>query len=301
MKINSFLAHAAMFAVTLIYSLNYFISKEVFLHISAFGVLAIRGIFALIFFGIMGGLVYRQKIDWKTDGWRILACAVSGIICNQIFFLSGLSRTTEINAAVLMITSPIFVFLLVYFTGAEKITFQKILGVITAFTGAALLMMYGKSISLGGNTIFGDILIILNAISYSIYLIMVKSLIQKYNNFVLLGLLFMIASCINVPLGIPNLLQVDWANLSINIYYGILYIGLFTTILAYSLNAWAMRLVPASYVGIYVYLQPVLTFVLSLFLRSGLITWQKTLFIFMVFAGVGMVMFKKKQAKYTVN
>ncbi len=293
-KISQVLSHLALLAVALIYSLNYFISKEVFIHISAFGVLAIRGIFALLFFGVMGGIFFRQKIDWKTDGWRILACAVSGIICNQIFFLSGLARTSEINAAVLMITSPIFVFLLAYFAGTEKITFQKILGVFTAFAGAALLMTNGKSFSLGENTLFGDFLIILNAISYSVYLVLVKSLIQKYNNFVLLGVLFMIASCINIPLGIPNLLQIPWTELPLNIYFGIFYIGLCTTILAYNLNAWAMKIVPASYVGIYVYLQPVLAFVLSLFLRAGIITWQKTFFIFLVFVGVGLVMLKKE-------
>ncbi len=284
-----------MLGVTLIYSLNYFISKEVFLHISAFGVLAIRGIFALSFFGIMGKIVYKLAIDWKTDGWRILACAVSGIICNQIFFLSGLARTTEINAAVLMITSPIFVFLLAYLSGVEKLTWQKILGVIIAFTGAVLLMTAGKNISLGENTLVGDMLIILNAIAYSTYLILVKPLIQKYNNFVLFAVLFSISACVNIPLGIPNLRQVDWGNLSAHIYYGIFYIGICTTILAYALNAWAMRFVPASYVGIYVYLQPVLAFALSLFLRAGVITWQKTGYIFLVFLGVGMVMFKKRE------
>lgn len=295
MKTKEILSHLAMLAVALIYSLNYFISKEVFLHISAFGVLAIRGIFALGFFGFMGGFIYRQKIDWKVDGLRIFASAISGIILNQMFFLSGLALTTEINAAVLMITSPIFVFLLAYLNGTEKLNWQKIVGVITAFTGAVLLMTSGKSLSLEKSTLLGDFLIILNAIAYSTYLILVKPLIQKYNNFVLLAVLFSISAFINIPLGIPNLLQVAWADLSPNIYYGIVYIGICTTILAYALNAWAMRIVPASYVGIYVYLQPVLAFVLSLFLRSGIITWQKTLYIVLVFVGVGMVMLKKNK------
>jgi drug/metabolite transporter (DMT)-like permease len=295
MKITNILAHLAMLAVTLIYSLNYFISKEVFIHVSALGVLGIRGIFALTFFGIMGGIIYRQAIDWKQDGWRILACAVSGIICNQLFFLSGLAKTSEINAAVLMITSPIFVFLLAYLSGTEKLTFAKIMGVLLAFTGAVLLMTSGKALSLGENTLVGDILIILNAISYSIYLILVKPLVQKYNNFALFAILFLLASMVNIPLGLPHLLQIDWTHLPINIYYGIFYIGICTTILAYSLNAWAMRTVPASYVGIYVYLQPVLAFILSLFLRSGVITWYKTAYIILVFIGVGMVMFRKKE------
>lgn len=295
MKITNILAHLSMLAVTLIYSLNYFISKEVFIHVSALGVLGIRGIVALSFFGIMGGIIYRQAIDWKQDGWRIFACAISGIICNQVFFLSGLARTTEINAAVLMITSPIFVFLLAYLSGAEKMTLAKIMGVLLAFTGAVLLMTSGKALSLGENTLVGDILIILNAISYSVYLILVKPLVQKYNNFALFAILFLLASMVNIPLGLPNLLQIDWMQLPVNIYYGIFYIGICTTILAYSLNAWAMRTVPASYVGIYVYLQPVLAFILSLFLRSGVITWQKTAYIVLVFIGVGMVMFRKKE------
>lgn len=294
MKTNNGLAHLSMLFVTIIYSLNYFISKEVFIHVSALGVLGIRSMFAVVFFGIMGGIIYRQAIDWKTDGWRIVACTLLGVLCNQFFFLSGLSQTTEINASVLMITSPIFVFLLAYFSGTEKLTFQKIVGLITAFVGAFLLMTNGKVLSYGEKTLLGDILIILNAVSYSAYLLLVKSLIQKYNNFALFAVLFLMASVINIPVSIPDLLQVSWVDLPVHIYYEICFIGLGTTILAYGLNAWAMRTVPASYVGIYVYLQPVFTFILSLFLRAGVITWEKTAYIILVFIGVGMVMFRKK-------
>ncbi len=287
-------AHIAMFTVALIYGLNYFISKVVFEYISPFGVLAMRSLSALLFFSILSLLFYREKIERK-DIPRILFCAVSGITLNQLFFLWGLAKTTEINAAVLMITSPIFVFLLAYFTRSETITLRKIIGVVIAFAGAALLIVSEKKVDIGGATIQGDIMIIINAVAYSAYLIAVKPLVARYSPVFLFAVLFGTGGVVNIFIGMEDLLSANWASFPTNVMIGAMYIMICTTILAYLLNLWAMKTVPAGHVSIYVYLQPVIATIMTAIQPDKVhyLSLTKTVCIVLVFVGVGLVTLRK--------
>lgn len=287
-------AHLAMFTVALIYGLNYFISKVVFEYISPFGVLAMRSLSALIFFGLLSLLFYREKIERK-DISRILFCAFSGITLNQLCFLWGLAETTEINASVLMITSPIFVFLLAYFTRSETITLSKILGVVIAFAGSALLIISDKKLTIGGSTVQGDILIIINALAYSAYLIAVKPLVARYSPIFLFAILFGTGGIINILIGMNDLINAEWNTFPSTVLAGAAYIIVCTTILAYLLNLWAMKTVPAGHVSIYVYLQPVIATIMTALQpdKAHYLTPAKLGCILLVFIGVGLVTLRK--------
>lgn len=292
---NRVTSHLALLAVALIYALNYFISKEVFHHLSAMAVLTLRSLSAVTVFGFLGLVLRRESIareDWK----RLLFCAFSGVLCNQLFFLWGLSLTTELNASVLMIISPVFVFLLAWISKTETLTLSKIAGVLLAFTGAAFLMMGGRQLNFTPETLTGDAMIVINALSYSAYLIAVRPLVHKYNNFTLMAWLFVIAAFVNIPLGIREVVAADWGSFSTPILGGVLYIMVCTTLLAYGLNAWAMRRVPASYVGIYVYIQPILAPILTHYLRpEHSLTLEKLMWMVVIFMGVGLVLFQKRK------
>lgn len=289
-------AHLALFAVAVIYGLNYFISKVVFEYVSPFGVLAMRSLSALTFFGILAVLFYREKLE-KKDLLRVLFCAFSGITFNQLFFLWGLAETTEINAAVLMITAPIFVFLIAYFGRTETITLRKILGIILAFIGSALLITTGKTVAIGGETLRGDLMIIINALSYAVYLVAVKPLVAKYSPVFLFAILFAIGGSINIAIGIQDLFAANWALFPTTVIWYAVYIMICTTILAYLLNLWAMKSVPASHVSIYVYLQPVIAGLLTAAQpqKAGYLTFSKIACILLVFVGVGLVTIQKRK------
>jgi drug/metabolite transporter (DMT)-like permease len=281
-----------MLAVALIYSINFFISKVVFADVSAFGVLAIRSITGIIFFVGCSLAFYRQPIPPRRDLFRMFICAITGITCNQFFFLWGLEITTELNAAILMITSPIFVFLIGYFLRVEKLTPRKILGVVLCFTGAAALILMNGEVSFGGNALWGDCMIVVNAVSYACYLVAVKPLNTRYSPIVLFGYLFAMGGLLNIGIGWEDFLAIPWRELSPSILGGIGFIAIFTTLFAYGLNAWAMKTVPPSHVAIYVYLQPVLVSLITVAIpsKAANLTLEKVLYMLIVFVGVGLVM-----------
>ncbi len=279
--------------VALIYGANYFIAKQVFPEVSPFALLGLRNGVASVFFLIWASFLPKEKIDRK-DWPRILLSAVFGAIINQILFLWGLSKTSELNASVLMITSPIFVFLTAYLLKAESLSLRKVAGLVLSFGGALLIIMGGRSFSIDPQTVTGDLMIMANAASFGIYLVIMRPLMDKYRPITVMKWLFLIGALINVPLGFPSILATDWAHISGFAWMGTIYIIVAVTIFTFGLNAFAMLRVPASFAGIYIYLQPVIATVITAIIKPGILSVEKFVYIFLVFVGVALVTWKKR-------
>lgn len=278
-----------MFAVALFYSINFFTVKTTFREIDPFPVLALRCIFSGVIFWIIVGGFIRERVNLREDGLRLLGCALTGVSVNQLFFLWGLSNTTEINGAVLMITTPVFVFVLSGILGYQAWTIHKITGLVIAAVGAFLYTTYGRSMHIGNETLRGDIMIIVNAASYGLYLVWVKPLAQKYHPMTITAWMFLMAAPFNVGIGFPGLVTTEWGLVSVPGWTGLILLIVLATVGAYALNAWAMRIVPPSYVGMYIFLQPVLTGALGMAIRGETLPFIRMFYIGLIFTGVYLV------------
>lgn len=284
-------AHLALITVAIFYGVNYFTLKVVFNEgFNSFEILGLRCAVAVTFFVGFHALRIREKIKDRKDYWRLAVCGLFGVGLNQTFFLWGLSETSPLNAAVLMITVPIFVFLLAWALRQESINLQKILGLLISFGGAIGLTLVGA----GGegsseSSIFGDILISINACSYGLYLVLVRPLVLRYNAFTITKWIFIFGSIPNITVSLFFFTPSHFESISSDALYGIIYLVLAATIGAYFLNAWAMKTVPSSSVGIYIYVQPVFVALLSALLSQGELSLLKIQYILLIFAGVFLV------------
>lgn len=282
-----------MFSVAVFYAANYFIAKKtVFTHIDPFALVAIRAMAAILVFGSISVFFIKEKIERK-DWPRLFACGMFGVAINQTFFLWGLSKTVELNAGVIMTLSPVFVLLLAWILKEEKINTQKTIGLVLAFAGALLLSLGGRSLTFDSTTLLGDGMIALNALSYSFYLVLLRPLSLKYNTMTLVGWIFIIGGIVTIPLGMPYIMEIPFATLPTSAWLGTVYVIIFTTLLTYSLNAWAMKRVPSSQVGIYIYVQPVLVTLIAAIGFRGSINAEKLSYVILVLIGVFFVSFKK--------
>jgi drug/metabolite transporter (DMT)-like permease len=285
---RTFLPHLAMLSVALFYSINFFTVKVLFLEMNPFTALALRSISGLLFFGIAWKwFVNSEKINRK-DIPLLIACGISGIAVNQIFFLWGLSLTSEFHGAILMLLTPIFVFILNhYLRGEDKWNIRKIAGLTLSTTGAIWLV---KEASVGGiagrESLEGDIMILINAASYGLYLVLVKPLTAQYKPVTILFFMFLSGGIINLLTGLPFLIETDFSLLSPQAWFGLIFLIVGATILAYLLNAWAMVRVSSVWVGTYIYLQPLLTMLISAVALSGSITPVRILYALMILSGV---------------
>ncbi len=283
-------AHIALFLVALIYGANYTISKVVLDegYIQPLGFVLLRVITGLILFNLVHYFFIKEKVERKDIG-KLFLCAIFGVAINQMFFFLGLKQTTPINASLIMTTCPIIVLIISSIILKESITPRKVLGILIGASGAIMLILYGEQLSFNKDQAWGDLLIFINATSYGLYLVMVKSLMKKYNPFTVIKWVFSFGVLFVFPFGVSSLSAVEWNAFSINIWLAIAYVLIFTTFFAYLLNAFALKIVEASTVSIYIYLQPLLATLIAVFFASDQLVLIKIISGLMIFTGVYLV------------
>lgn len=284
-------------ATETIYGINHTIAKGLMPEvIQPFGFIVLRVGGAAILFWLLSLFTKSEKIERK-DWWRILACAIFGMVLNMLMFFKGLSLSTPINSAVSMTITPILLLVLTAVILRERITLLKTLGIICGLSGAlALILFQEKTQSNAPNIPLGNLLFVLNAISYSFYLILVKPLVAKYKAITLLKFFFLIAFCINLPIGYSELIQVEWMQLTISEIVPMLFVVVATTFLTYLFNIFALKQLSPSTVGVFIYLQPVVATIFAIFAGADTLNALRIGAACLIFVGVYLSTRKPKKA-----
>lgn len=286
---SKFKIHSALLIVGLIYGANYSIAKVVMpYYIGPFGIIFIRVIIGTVLYWGIDFLHGPEKIKYKRDYLQFALLAIFGVAINQLMFFKGLSMTTPISASVIMTSSPITVLIVSYFLLKEKITANKLIGIALGATGAVLLIgINGFEIS--NNTFLGNLFILINAVSFSIYLVLVKPMMYRYKAITVIKWVFFFGMFMVIPFGYKEFMLVEWASLPNEAWLSLGYIIIGTTFIAYLLNTWALQYVNPSLVGYYIYLQPVFSTLVAVSFRGDKLTITEALYSMLIFAGVYLV------------
>lgn len=280
--------HPVLLIVGLIYGGNYVVAKLAtpeFIPPLAFIIL--RVFFASIIFVIIGFFGVKERIQ-KPDIPRLLLCALFGASLNQILFFQGLSMTSAISSSVIMTANPVIVLVFSAILLRERITWVKILGIALGLAGA-LWLVARNGLDFSNSSFIGDLLVLMNATSYGIYLVLVKPLMHKYHPMTIMKWAFLLANIIVIPVGWQELMTIDWSALPSVAWYSVLYVVLGTTVLAYILNALALKHVNPSLVGTYIYVQPVFATAISMIFLNESPTWLVFFATLLIFTGVYFV------------
>ena len=285
---KSFAPHIALLLTQMFFGSLPVIGKVVLKVVPAIGLVGFRvGITALVLFVLQK---YRGdlRLAERGDYWRLFVLSIFGVSLNQILFISGLSLTKASNTSLLAVTIPIFALTVGSIIGVERLRFLKILGILTAAAGVILLIDPRKA-SFSSETTLGDLLIIINSFSYGIYVATSKKTISRNGAIKSMAWLFIFASLICVPLGVYSMSGVDFSTISPLIWLLVLHIAIVSTALPYIFNAWALTRVNPSTVAVYIYLQPIIGFMLAVIFLDEEISILTVLAAILIFAGVFLV------------
>ena len=251
------LAILAAFGATIIYGLNHTIAKGVMpLYVKPFGFIMIRVLGATVLFWGISFLGPKEKIE-KRDWGRLLLCSLFGMAINMLAFFKGLDLSTPINSAVLITTTPIIVVILSAFLIKERIRWVKGLGIAIGLIGAVFLIVYGNEVRQDApNIALGNILFLVNSLFFGLYLILTKKLVAKYHPFTIMKWLFLIGIFLNLPIALPEFLEISWSTLPVEAIWKIAFVVLGTTFCTYLFNVYALTQLKASTVSAFVYVQP---------------------------------------------
>ena len=280
--------------VSIIYGVTFTIAKDVMpFYIDAYGFILLRVGGSGILFWLIWLFLPKEKIA-LADFPRIIAAAFFDVALNMLTFFKGLSLTSPISAAVIMVTTPMIVLVLSALIIKERMHKRKVFGIVLGLVGTAFLILYGKSIGSATHAGLGNFLVFVNAVSYGFYLIIVKKLMDKYNAFSFVGWIYLFGFLMVLPFGWSQFEAVNWSTVPAIIFWKIVFVVAFSTFLTYLLNLLSMKELKPTTVAVFIYLQPLFATVFAIGLGKDELNWVKISAAILIFSGVYLVTQKKE-------
>jgi len=295
MKKQLLLPLLALFIVNAIYGINFVIAKDVMpAYIKPSGFILIRVTGALILFWLIYLSSGMQKIE-KRDFLTLAAGGLFGVAVNQLLFFEGLNLSSPINGSILMSATPISILLIGVLFSGEKLTWLKVTGTILGATGAVTIILYSRgSMDTSSKAWLGNIFIVMNAVSFAVYFVFAKPLMKKYKPLTVITWVFTFGWIFVLPFGFKQVMEVEWNTFSTDIILKTCFVVIGVTFIAYLFNMYALKYVDSSVVGIFIYFQPIIATIHSVWLGKDTITWVLVGCALIIFTGVFMVTRKPK-------
>jgi drug/metabolite transporter (DMT)-like permease len=288
-------AHLALLGANLFYGAGFTVAKIVMpslIQPKGFILIRVAVVTILFWLSYFGGKNFRTKIDRKD--WRtLILCAIFGVATNQLLFFQGLNLTSPIHASLMMLSTPILVSLFAVYALHEKLSINKIIGLILGVSGAVILVLLGGKDKVATNALLGDVFVLMNATSYAIYLVIAKPLMTKYRPIIVIRWIFLLGLLVVFPFGISEFTEINWHMFSFKEYAAVAFIVICCTFFTYLWNIYALRILSPATAGAYIYLQPVFAALIAVFFYFEHLSWTKVIASIFIFAGVYFVSKRK--------
>ena len=273
--------HSALFAVALLFSANYIVSKIAMRELSplAFAWMRVAGAALLLWLFARGAPVARE------DRRHMVLYGFLGVAVNQTLFLTGLAFTTVQVAAILITSIPVFTLAVAIATRGEEPTPTRIGGIALAGAGA-LLVVGGEGFHGTTRSVIGAVMILINCLSYSTYLVVSKRHLARLSAQAVVSRMFVAGALLLLPVAAPALFRQNWSSVSPGAWVSLAAVILGPTMAAYLLQAWALSHAESSMVATYTYVQPILATLLAWAIFGEAVRPIVALAAAMIFAGV---------------
>ena len=291
-------AHFALLSTNLFFAINFsaikFLLNNHFM--KPFGLNFVRVLVATLLLWVLYFFKKTKTQIDRKDMFRIFLCGLMGIATNQMLFIKGLSYSTAIHGALLMLTTPILITILAAWLLKERHSLINIIGLGLGIGGACFLVLSKNNAANQNspNMLWGDILLILNAVAYSIYFILVKPLMNKYSMVTVLRMAFTFGLFIMIPFCWTEFSEINWQQLTSLAWLNLALIVVCGTFLAYLFNIYGIDVLGASVASAYIYLQPIFAGAIAMIFLGEPLTTVKITAGFMIAAGVYLVNKKKR-------
>lgn len=238
--------------------------------------------------------------DWQAIKDNLPYLTITSILgvslFNTLIYIAG-HTTTAINLSLIAITFPVFIIVISRFIYNETITINKGLGILLVIAGVITLITKGDfSILKDLSFARGDLWMLLAAITFAIYSILVKHKPSRLGtrsfqlSTFLLGLLFL------TPFYIweSSTTEFQIQNINNNTFYSILYLGLFASLFSYILWGKAVENIGPTKSSIIYYTLPVFSGILAFIILGEKIESIHLLSMWLILMGVLIAIYQPK-------
>ena len=286
------IGHIACFTAYAIFGINIIICKDLTRGhlISPLALFCLRSLGAGALFWILSIFMPAEKVDRK-DYIKIFAASFLGYFMTQITFLIAIPDVTPMDCSIISAMSPIYTMFIAAIVLKEPITLKKAGGVAVSLFGIIFLIMNSVTSS-GGiaeSKMSGIFLMILNSLSFSLYLGIFKPLISRYSVVTFMKWIFLFSFLMSVPMSGKEIITLSWSSIPSAQLWELSYLIIFATFISYFLIPVGQKIIRPTLVSMYSYIQPIIATAISICIGMDSLTWQKILAAAMVFGGVIIV------------
>jgi drug/metabolite transporter (DMT)-like permease len=209
----------------------------------------------------------RRRGFTLRDIWTFFYLGLFGVVVNQMCFTISLGYTSVSHAAVIIGMGPIYTLALAVLFRVEKASWRKAIGMAIAFAGVAILASE-NGISLHSPSLLGDAVAMTGAVGFATYVVLGKRVAEKYDPLTMIAFNHFAGALVILPVAIHEIrvlhLVSRWREIEWQSWAAVLYMVIFSSIVAYMLYFWLLRYLEASQLSAFTYLLPVVATVLGI-------------------------------------
>jgi drug/metabolite transporter (DMT)-like permease len=183
-------------------------------------------------------IVWRTRIarTWprREDLPRFVACALIGHTLHIAAVLHGMNLSTAFSSSLVLTSQPIFTLVILALLGAERFRTAQVAGTAVAGAGLALFLSdkFAGGVAYAG---VGDLLLLVAALSFSLYIILVQPLVKRYGPLIVLAYTLVFAAPPILLFTVKSYIDLDRAQLTAGVW-----LGLFWALVVSSFCGWLM-------------------------------------------------------------
>jgi drug/metabolite transporter (DMT)-like permease len=238
-----------------------------------------------IFFLLLYAKEKSFHFKFAKENFKFLSfLGLVNVTIYQIGYLFGETYTSGTEASLLTSTSPLVVFLITLVFLHKPFSLKHIIGIIIGFLGVLLVIIFEAPIVIeGDNRLLGNVLILLAVLAYATYTVSLKEFIKKFSgdneekpsSLAIISWVSLIGTFFIIPIAFgfnPEYLSIQaFIDIPVRIWFGIIYLAIFSTIIGFLLYIEGIRLLDPNKAVIFVNIIPIVGILLSaLFLGEKL-------------------------------
>jgi drug/metabolite transporter (DMT)-like permease len=276
---------ALLLLMVLIWGANFSVVKVAFSEIPEFGFNAIRLLGASLVFFLALGMTGTPRPSGR-DALKLFLIAVPGQFLYQLCWMGGLARTSVANCALILGCSPVAVALATSAAGHERVAPIHWAGALLSVFGVYLVVGTGPTLS--ADSIAGDLLTLAAVFCWAVYTVGSRALLVRLSPLAVTGYTMAFGTLLYAPLGVSDLLHLDWSGLSARAWIGLAFSSIFSLALAYLIWYTAVQKIGNMRTAIYSNMVPIVAMAIAAIWLGERLTGEKLAGAAAILGGVGL-------------
>ena len=300
--------HLLMLLVAIIWGLSWAIGRMLTLELPPMTGAWLRYILTMIIFYLWFVImaINGKKVRWFPNNKKTMKSLIligfTGVLCYQFFFMHGMFYTAAGDASLIITFNPIFTVILAAPLLGQPISKKMFLGLFCGVLGVGIVTGWSPNTQIRfEDRIFGDLLILFASLSWATTTNMTKRLMQgkdgenNYSSLEIVVWYSLIGTIMITPFmiyetwnyGIPKPSEEGWI--------AILYLGGFSTVLAYYWFTIGIEKLGATAASSYIFLVPVFGILGGWWLLDEQLGYTMIIGFLMILIGVKIVQNESKR------